>query len=177
MLELKGTRWIMTGNRIAIRHKPQLATRALLRLSPELTKWLYVVGLLVLVSLLAFVYLAQASIVARQIDEMANLESQIQAIKRQNNELRLRVARLEDLPLTQTQARALGFREATKIEYVEVLVDEPAASGGPGVGTTAASGAGSGKVRSPPSGLWSDVVQQFQDWIFGGTVRADESSR
>jgi hypothetical protein len=147
--------------------------------SRDLGMWLYVAALICLVSMLAFVYLAQASYVAGQMEQMVGLEYQVRTIKEDSNALLVCIARYEDLSRIKTEARALGLGEPKHVEYVEVVVDEPLSPTGWGGGDSPhGSSAGEGIGLQPPSpGLWSKAVQQFRQWIVGGTVRAEQPVR
>jgi hypothetical protein len=151
--------------------------RLFARLSDELGAWLYVAVVLVLVSVLAFAYLAQASYVARQIEWMATLEQQLDVVHERNSMLLLSIAEAEDMPRIKAEARAMGLGEATRIEYLVVILDDlqPAAPGDtpltPRGGTDLTRGRSSvtraaANVAAPSSSrLVSTIAQQFQSWI------------
>lgn len=138
--------------------------------------WLCVLAVILVIALLAFVYLAQASYVARQIDMMAKLEKDRCKLHEENSALLLEIAQYEDVSRIKTEARAMGLGEPTRIEYVEVTVDDPlplpGSRGGP---LSDVRGAQLPAPQGPAflSGIW----QQFRNWIIGGTVRADQPSR
>jgi hypothetical protein len=96
----------------------------MLGLSADQRGWIRVLALSLVVSLLTFVYLAQTGYVVRQIEEMQNLEASLLDLKRENNALRLEAAEYEQWSRLRRQARALGFAEPQRVEYVEVPVSE-----------------------------------------------------
>ena len=123
----------MATNPIIISRRQNLWGRIIAQLSRDLGAWLYVAVVLGLVSVLAFAYLAQASYVARQIDLMAKLEGDLDVLHEENGMLLLRIAKVEDMSRIKAEARAMGLGEATHIEYVVVVLDDPqpAAQGPP----------------------------------------------
>ncbi len=121
----------MTSKRITFAHdqaplRGTLVTRSvtlpLPRVSADVRPWLFVIAALCLVSVLAFVQLSQASYVARQLDEMSRLESDMLAIRQRNNTLRLKIAEYGRMPRIVQEARALGLGEAERVEYVAVSI-------------------------------------------------------
>lgn len=143
-----------------------LTSKAMLRQSSEVSPWFYVLALLCLVSLLAFLYLALANYVACEMDETAILEEKIQKTKDANNKLRLEIVLKEDPVRIQQEAKQMGFAEAQRVEYLEVVLDEPAASpasSGQQLSVTGASSA---------PGWWDNMVRQFRDWV--ASVRETE---
>lgn len=175
----------MASSSITIARRHNVWQRIVARLSRDLGAWLYVAVVLGLVSALAFVYLAQASYVAGQIDEMAELERKLDLLHEENNALLLRISRYEDMSRIQTEARAMGLGEAQQVEYVVVVVDDS----GPVQWEDVVSGLPPGAVRGTlPSaslqnegapttaglGLAATIAQQFQGWIGAGTYRNTE---
>jgi cell division protein FtsL len=94
------------------------------RTSLDLRAWLYVGVLLCLVISLAFVYLTQAGHVARQIEEMEDLELRLQRLKQENSALLLEIAQSEQVGRIKQRARELGFAEPEGVEYLVVQLDE-----------------------------------------------------
>ncbi|MBC7261681.1 MAG: hypothetical protein H5T63_06675 [Chloroflexi bacterium] len=133
-----------------------------LRQSREASQWLYVLALLCLISLLAFLYLALASYVAQEMETTATLEATIQSVKEENNKLRLAIVLKEDLTWIQQEARKMGFAEAQRVEYLEVVMDEEAVAA-----TSMPSPAHQLSPADAPSapGWWDKIVRQFRDWI------------
>jgi len=150
-------------------HSPK---RAISEPADDLKRWLYVLVLLVLVSLVAFLYLAQASYVAKQTEEMKALESNLRELKKDNNALLLRIAQYEQMPRIEQEARALGFGEPEHIGYVEVVLDEPA----PLLGGEAApdSLSPSPDVSSHLPTWLHNVLCQFREWVNLGTAGAGQ---
>lgn len=179
----------MASNPIILSRRQSLWGRIIARLCRDLGAWLYVALVLGLVSVLAFVYLAQASYVARQIDLMVELEDMLDVLHEENSVLLLRIARYEEMPRIKAEARAMGLGDATHVEYVEVVLDDagPAARGGMVQSSpTSRVNGGQSQVTSEgvgvlsPEGLRfvSAIAQQFQSWISGSTAgRGAEQSR
>jgi len=105
-----------------------LLGQALSQLSDDLRRWLHVLMLLCLASLLSFLYLAQASWVAKHIAEMETLDNDLRELKKEYNVLLLPIAQYKRMPRTKQKARALGLAEPEHIEYVGVVLDGPAPS-------------------------------------------------
>jgi hypothetical protein len=166
----------MSSNPIIISRRQNPWARAIAQLARDLGGWLYVAGTLVLVSVLAFVYLGQASYVARQIELMVELEQQIDDLHEANNALLLQIAGHEDMSLIKAEARAMGLGEAKQVEYVVVVLDDATSAvlkgAASGLTTSAANGAPSSVPlladRVPTTAglrLASAIAQQFQSWI------------
>jgi cell division protein FtsL len=166
----------MASSPVAISRRQNWWQRTVSQLSHELGAWLYIAVVLGVVSALAFVYLAEASYVARQIDQMVELEQELDELHEQNSALLLSISKYEEVSRIETQAKAMGFGEPAHVEYLEVAVDDasPAAQGSAVQG--APSGAVSGGQQSAPlqddsplaaAGLRlpSSIAQQFQGWI------------
>jgi cell division protein FtsL len=174
----------MASGPIIIPRRQNWWGRTIAQLSSDLGAWLYVAVVLALVSVLAFVYLAQASYVARQINEMVELEQQLDVLHEENSALLLRIAKYEDMSRIKTEAKAMGLGEAQHVEYVEVVLDDasPAPQGDVvrGLPTSAVS---DGQQSAPLQNdmplaaagmrLPSTIVQQFEGWIGSGTAARD----
>jgi hypothetical protein len=165
----------MGNGRVAVSSPGHVAGRAAAPLSLDVRRWAYVFALLCLIALLAFVYLTQASQVAREIEQMQSLEQEIQDVKRRNNALLLEIAQYEQMPRVKQLARQLGFGEPEDVEYLEVVVDEPAvpsksemtrASLSPVVDST-----------QPNVSWWQKAFNQFTGWTNGGAAHASERTR
>ncbi len=141
-------------------------------LSADVGPWLYVLAALFLISLLGFVHVGQASYVARQVEDMGKLESQLYELKHRNNTLRLRIAQREQMPWIKQQARAMGFSEPQHIEYVEVWVDEPPPAAGGGAEHEGRAPAPLALSQLP--GWWHGALRQFSDWVRVGNSRAGQ---
>lgn len=171
----------MASSPIVISRRQNWWGRTIAQLSRDLGAWLYVAIVLGLVSVLAFVYLAQASYVARQIDLMVELEQQLDVLHEQNSVLLLRIAKFEEMSRIKSQATAMGLGQAKSVEYVEVVLDDasPVAprdstQGSPTSGVHGGQSSGSlenqglpatGALRFAPT-----IAQQFQGWIGRGTA-------
>ena len=166
----------MASNPVILSRRQNLTERIIAQLSGDLGLWLYLAIVLVVGTALAFAYLAQASYAARQIETMVELEQKLSELHEQNSVLRLQVAGYEDITRIKSEARAMGLGEAAQVEYVEVVLDEPATPGG-----TAPSSKAGGDQSSALSG-WNSVTdwpgvrfvsviaRQFQAWISRGVA-------
>jgi len=171
----------MASNQIAISRRSNWLQRSVAQLFHDLGAWLYVVAVVVLATVLAFVYLAQASYAARQIELMVDLEKKLDLLHEENSILRLQIAGHEDPSRIKAEARAMGLGEATRVEYIEVLLDEagPLARGNT-TQSLPGSGANSGQLSAlqgrngvtawPDVRFVSSIAQQFQGWISKGTA-------
>ncbi len=74
-------RWRAAGGPMAESRNENLLGQALSQLSDDLRRWLYVL-VLCLVSVLSFLYLAQASCVAKHIAEMETLDNDVRELKK-----------------------------------------------------------------------------------------------
>nr|MBC7245870.1 hypothetical protein [Chloroflexota bacterium] len=136
-----------------------------------MTHWFYALALLCLISLLAFLYLALASYVANEMDATGSLEATIQALKKENNKLRLEIVLKEDPARIQQEARAMGFAEPQHVEYVEVVLNEPVVSS-----PDAASNSQQSSVAdAPPApGWWANILRQFRAWIDESVIPTEQ---
>jgi hypothetical protein len=146
-------------------------------LSEDQQRWVYVVTLFLLGTLLAFVHVAQTGYVVRQTEEMERLESQMLALKQGNNAIRLRIAEYEQWSRLKGKAIGLGFGEPERIEYVDVQVsDMPVATSKQ---DTSQSGVPFSPVRFEHlPDFWQQLARQFTVWIQGdgfGDGRPDTS--
>lgn len=126
--------------------------------------WAYAPVVLVVLSVLTFIYLMQASSVADQVEEMSKLEQRMHDIKQAISETRLKIADNEGLERIQTEARQMGFREPESIEYIEVYL--PADEQGKLVSSPAwpSQAWTNPQGTKPAGGLISSAIQQFRDW-------------
>ncbi len=146
--------------------------RAVLSVSPRISddarRVAYAMVLLGTVTALIFVYLWQAGRVERLKERMWTLESDIQTIKRDNNELVLEIGRAQQLGSLQQRARALGLGEAQTVEYLEVVV--PVFDGGKASMGYAASRSDADVQELP---AWVQrIVWQFREWARSNADRA-----
>ena len=72
-----------------------------------------------MIGLVAFLYLAQTTSVARQIEEMEKLERELSHLRWDNNAVELQIAQYQEMSRIQREARALGLREPEHMEYIE----------------------------------------------------------
>jgi cell division protein FtsL len=174
----------MASSQIVILRRQNWWGRTIDQLSRDLGAWLYIAVVLGLVSVLAFVYLAQASYVARQIDEMVKLEQELDVLNEENSALLLRIAKYEEMSRIKTEAKAMGLGEARHVEYVTVVLDDPIPALQGDVLQGLPSSVVSDGQRSVPLQndtplatvglrLPSAIAQQFQGWIGRGTAARD----
>ena len=146
--------------------------RAMSDLSESQRRWVHILAGLLLVSVLAFVYLAQTGDVVRQIEEMQHLEATLSQVKRENSRLRLRVAEYEQWPRLRHEAGDLGFAEPLHVEYVEVLVSAPP------VYPLENEMLGETPLLAPSldvSSRWQELRRQFAAWIRGEQADAEST--
>jgi cell division protein FtsL len=145
------------------------------RLPSEVGPWLYILLLLCLIGLVAFLYLAQTASVAKRIEEMESLEEDLRDLKRDNNALLLQIAQRQQMSRIKQEARAMGLAEAEHVEHVEVMLDQPDASLGDDMAHNSPSSSPLGSSHLP---AWLNrVVRQFGRWTSGHIVRAEDLDR
>jgi cell division protein FtsL len=174
----------MASSSVVISRRQNLWGRTIAQLSRDLGAWLYVALVLGLVTVLAFIYLAQASYVARQIDQMVQLETSLAELHEENSALLLRIAKYESMSRIKTEARAMGLSEARQLEYIEVVLDDagPASQRDVVQDLPTSAVTGGQQFASLPNEpppvvgvlrLAPTIAQQFQGWICGGTAGRD----
>jgi hypothetical protein len=121
--------------------------------------WVYAPVMIIVVSVLIFIYLMQASYVAGQAETMAELEQELHTVKQAISQTRLKIAAHEGVERIRSEARAMGLGEPDHIDYIEVLVasaqPEDQVAYGPGW---------SPQASSTEGGLFSAALQQFRNW-------------
>ena len=143
------------------------------RFSREVGPWLYVAALVCLMGIVAAVYLGQTTYVAKQAQEMEDLEKQLREARWDNNDLLLQIAEHQDSSRIEEEAAALGLAPAQQFQYVEVMVEGLASPTGEG----AAGGSSAGAVLSEHLPDWlGQMLQQFAAWTAGPVVRAEQVS-
>ena len=132
--------------------------------------------ILILVSLLGWLYLTQASQVTTTGYRIYELERERARLQRENAKLMLEIAELERLEVVRVRARQLGFVPPDQAEYL-VVADYP--SDRPSSGQLAATfGEENLALDSPQqekmgnetmgaalAGWWEKMVSQFNIWI------------
>jgi cell division protein FtsB len=132
--------------------------------------------ILILVSLLGWLYLTQASQVTTTGYRIYELERERASLQRENAKLMLEIAELERLESVEARARQLGFVSPERLEYL-VVADYPPDH--PSSGQLAATFEGenlaldsskqekTGKqaVGAALAGWWEEMVSQFNIWI------------
>ena len=132
--------------------------------------------ILILVSLLGWLYLTQASQVTTTGYRIYELERERARLQRENAKLMLEIAELERLEVVEARARQLGFVPPTQVEYLAVA-DYPPDHPLPGQ-LAAAFGKEDFALDSPQqdkmgneavgvalAGWWEELVSQFTIWI------------
>lgn len=142
--------------------------------------WVYAPILIIVVTALTFVYLAQASYVATQVELMTKREQQLHEVKQAISGTRLKIAHYEDIDRIRAEARAMGLGEPSSIEYVEVTVLDPLPNASAGLLPASSSPVWNVEGSSSADTGWlSIIVQQFRNWtgyaapesLAGGGVR------
>lgn len=165
----------MASGRTAVTRSARALGQARPRLPSEVGPWLYILFLLCLIGLVAFLYLAQTASVALQIEEMESLEKDLRDLKWDNNALLLQIAQHQQMSRIKQEATAMGLAEAEHVEHVEVLLDQPDASLGGDIEHDSPSSLPMASSHLP---AWlNQVARQFGRWTSGGIVRADELDR
>ena len=131
--------------------------------------------LLILVSLLGWLYLTQASQVTTTGYRIYELERERARLQRENAKLMLEIAELERLEVVETRARQLGFVPPERLEYLVVANYPPEH---PSSGQLAATfeeenlaldspkqeKTGNKAVGATLAGWWEQMVSQFNIW-------------
>jgi cell division protein FtsL len=132
--------------------------------------------ILILISLLGWLYLTQASQVTTAGYRIYELETERARLQRENARLMLEIAELERLEDIETRARQLGFVPPEQVEYL-VVADYPPDHPSPGQLTTAfgkedltlgspeQDKIGNKAVGAALADWWEKLVSQFTVWI------------
>ncbi len=132
--------------------------------------------ILILVSLLGWLYLTQASQVTTTGYRIYELERERARIQRENAKLMLDIAELERLEVVEARARQLGFAPPAQVKYL-VVTDYPpdhspsgqlAATFGEenlALDSPQQEKTGNEAVGAAPAGWWEKLVSQFTIWI------------
>lgn len=132
--------------------------------------------ILILVSLLGWLYLTQASQVTTTGYHIYELERERARLQRENAKLMLEIAELERLEVVEARARQLGFVPPERVEYL-VVADYPPDH--PTSGQLAGAFGGENLALNSPQqektgdavrgaaliGWWEKLVSQFNIWI------------
>jgi hypothetical protein len=132
--------------------------------------------ILILVSLLGWLYLTQASQVTTTGYHIYELERERARLQRENAKLMLDIAELERLEIVEARARQLGFVPPEQVEYLSVADYPPDR---PSLGQLAVAFEGENlaldsskqdkigneAVGAAPAGWWERLVSQFNIWI------------
>lgn len=132
--------------------------------------------ILILVSLLGWLYLTQASQVTTTGYRIYELERERARLQRESAKLMLEIAELERLENVEARARQLGFVPPEQVEYLTVANYPP---DHPSLGQLAATSGeenlawhspqqeetGNEAVRAALVGGWEKLVSQFNIWI------------
>jgi cell division protein FtsL len=132
--------------------------------------------IIILVSLLGWLYLTQASQATTTGYRIYELERERARLQRENAQLMLEIAELERLEKVEARARQLGFIPPEQVEYLVVTNYPP---DHPPSGQLAATfeeenltlnspqkeKTGDKVVEVAPAGWWGKMVSQFNIWI------------
>ncbi len=130
---------------------------------------------IIVISLIGWLYLTQASQVMITGYRIHELEAEKTALERQNALLRFQIAELEALPRIEARARALGFGPPQEIRYL-LVEDYPEPEEGPRSDhltrhyqpTETAAANAPGDVTADLVRWWQEVVSQFATWVTTG---------
>jgi len=132
--------------------------------------------ILVLVSLLGWLYLTQASQVTTTGYRIYELERERACLQRENAKLMLEIAEMERLEVVEARARQLGFVPPEQVEYLVVAdypPDHPPSGplapvfGGENLALNSSQQdrTGDEAVVTGLAGWWEEMVYQFNIWI------------
>lgn len=131
--------------------------------------------ILVAFSLVAWLYLSQASAMAATSYRIDELRLEIDQLQNQNAGLSLEIAQLEALPRVQARAQELGFRPVARVQYLSVA-NYPAQSGadsGADMPLYLEAGPINNPVDSPVAGSWFlDALDWFVAWLDGPSTES-----
>ena len=114
----------------------------------------------VIISLIGWLYLTQASQVTATGYRIHELELEKAKIERANALLRLQIAQLESIPRIEARARELGFAPPQKVRYLVVPV-EPVEHAPPQAFSPQQS-------TAHDDSLWEMVLSQLSAWLTSG---------
>ncbi len=133
--------------------------------------------ILILVSLIGWLYLTQASQVTTTGYRIYELERERARLQRENAQLMLEIAELERMEVVEARARQLGFVPPTQVKYLTVA-DYPAGSPAQEQDLATLGGEGQAWDSSPPkgnsgeetkavapAGWWEKLSSQFNLWV------------
>jgi hypothetical protein len=162
----------MGSGRMSVYRSGSLAGRAVPQASYDTRRWWYALLLLSIASILVFLYLFEAARVARLNGDMEDLESELSQLQQANSALVVRIADAVQLPQLKQRAKALGFAPPQQVDYIEVLLDQPAFP-------AEAIAAPSDVILSElsPYSVWQRVWRQFSDWMGGGSGQVSPPAR
>ncbi len=126
--------------------------------------------LLVAFSLVAWLYLSQASAVATTSYRIDELRQEIDQLKNQNTVLSLEIAQFEALSRVESRARELGFRPAGDVQYLPVANYplESAANNSANISDFMAVNPADSYSRGTSAGpWWLDTLDKFAAWLEG----------
>jgi hypothetical protein len=137
--------------------------------------------ILILVSLLGWLYLTQASQVTTTGYRIYELERERARLQRENAKLMFEIAELERLEDVEARARQLGFVPPEQVEYLVVadyppdhppsgqlaatFGEETLALGSPQQGKGNEANRRNSAVGATMAGWWEKLVSQFNIWI------------
>lgn len=130
--------------------------------------------ILLLAAILGAIYLNQASRIATVGRRVQIEQSDLETLKRENNELELQIAEAQSLDKLQQRAVALGFRPAAsdEIEYL-VIPNYPAATAEPPLERLQTAVSPIATSAAPPpittmhQALWQVLINSTQDLVRG----------
>ncbi len=119
-----------------------------------------------LMGLIGWMYLSQASKVAETERRIRELRQQKQELLRQNDQLAYEIARLASVERLNQRARALGYVPVAQARYL-IVAGYPVQDNGIAGGTAALAQTDPAERATTlaMAGWWKAVEDQFEDWI------------
>jgi cell division protein FtsB len=118
--------------------------------------------LLVIFSLVGWLYLSQASYLTATAFRVEELRAELEAVQRTNAALGLEIAQLESLPRIEQRARELGFGPPEEVRYL-VLTGLPATVNEYQMASTTPG-------EPPLLSWWPTLIDQVSTWLVGETL-------
>lgn len=123
-------------------------------------------GGILVVALVGWVYLSQASAMAETERHIEELRQQKEELQRQNDQLAYEIAKLASVNRLEKRARELGYVPISQAHFL-VVAGYPAQDKGSLGETTALAQSGPAGRATPLAvvGWWKAIEDQFEDWI------------
>jgi len=121
---------------------------------------------ILVVGLIGWTYLSQASAMAETERHIAELRQRKQDLQRLNDQLTYDIARLASVDRLERQARKLGYVPVSQVRYL-IVADYPVRDIDVRGGTAALPQSGPAERATPlaVAGWWKAIEDQFTGWI------------